>query len=301
MREAEVPVRYLVGTPRGHLTRYEADLALLPWETVRPKVRVKVMPMDGEVYVLAESSDRRFKEQGMRLRKLRRFLARLEELRGQKTNDRDALLEKIGAAKKEAGNLARLVDITLPSIGEPININTFHWRIDLPKYRRLQSRDGRYLLRSNQSADDPAVLWKQYMTLTEVEEAFRNLKGDLAIRPIHHQLESRIEAHIFISFLAYCLHVTLRQMARVHAPGLSPRSILDQMRSIQMIDIHIPTTDGRELRMSRYTTPDKSQQLMLSQLQLQLPAQLPPEITSERVKVCGADLSEKHRAFERNN
>jgi transposase len=293
MRGAEVPVRYLVGTPRGHLTRHEAQLSALPWETVRPNVRVKILPADGEVYVLAESEERRLKERGIRLRKLRALLSRLEELRRQKTNTRDALLQKIGAAEQEAGGFARLVDITLPAPGEPINADTFHWRINLKKYRRIQSRDGRYLLRSNQAADDPAVLWKQYMTLTEVEEAFRNLKGDLAIRPIHHQLESRTEAHIFISFLAYCLHVTLRQMAKTRAPGLTPRSILEQMRQIQMVDVHIPTTDGRELRMSRYTTPEKLQQLLLAQLQLQLPAQPLPEITSAQVKPCGADLCQK--------
>jgi transposase len=297
MREAEVPVRYLVGTPRGHLTRYEADLSTRPWETVRPEVRVKVLPADGEVYILAESSQRRLKERGIRLRKLRAFLARLEEIRQQKTNDRDKLLEKIGAAKKDAGDFSRLIEIIIPSMDQPINASTFHWRINREKYRRLQSRDGRYLLRSNQSANDPAVLWKQYMVLTEVEEAFRNLKGDLSIRPIHHQLESRIEAHIFISFLAYCLHVTLRQMAKVHAPGLSPRSILEQMRTIQMIDVHIPTTDGRELRMPRYTTPNKAQQLMLAQLQLQLPPQPPPEIRSLSLPSCSADLLEKHSDF----
>lgn len=294
MREAEVPVRYLVGTPRGHLTRYEADLSQRPWETVRPEVRVKVLPADGEVYILAESSQRRLKERGIRLRKLRALLARLEELLHQKTNDRDMLLKKIGAAEKEAGNFARLIEIEIPAVGQPINASTFHWRINLQKYRHLQSRDGRYLLRSNQAADDPAVLWKQYMTLTEVEEAFRNLKGDLSLRPIYHQLESRIEAHIFISFLAYCLHVTLRQMAKVHAPGWTSRSILEQMRTIQMIDVHIPTTDGRELRMSRYTTPEKAQQLMLAQLRLQLPSQPPPEI-SNNSKFCSADLLEKHR------
>ena len=297
MREAEVPVRYLVGTPRGHLTRYEAQLSALPWEKVRPNVRVKILVADREIYVLAESGERRLKERGIRLRKLRALLHRLEELRRQKTNTRDALLQKIGAAEQEAGGFARLVDITLPAPGEPINAHTFHWRVNLEKYRQIQSRDGRYLLRSNQSANDPAVLWTQYMTLTEVEEAFRNLKGDLAIRPIHHQLESRVEAHIFISFLAYCLHVTLRQLVKTRAPGLPPRSILEQMRQIQMVDVHIPTTDGRELRMSRHTTPEQPQQLLLAQLQLELPAQPPPEITSAQAKSCGADLCEKDAEF----
>jgi transposase len=280
MRAAPVPVRYLVGTPRGHLTRYEQELSYRPWEVVRENVRVKFLARENEVYILAESQDRRLKERGIRLRKMRRLLSRLAELRNQKTIDRDQLLKKIGAAEKEAGRFARLLEMRIPAVGQPINEKTFSWKLNREKYRRTRSRDGRYLLRSNQAASDPAVLWKQYMVLTEVEEAFRNLKGDLAIRPIHHQLERRMEAHIFVAFLAYCLHVTLRQMARAHAPGLTPRSILEQMKAIQMIDVHVPTTDGRELRMSRYTKPDRAQQLLLAQLKVQLPPQPPPQISA---------------------
>ena len=173
-----------------------------------------------------------------------------------------------------------MLDLTIPAINEPISEETFFWKINRSKYRQVCSRDGRYLLRTNQTATDPADLWKQYMVLTEVEEAFRNLKGDLAVRPIYHQLEHRIEAHIFVAFLAYCLHVTLRQLARAYSPGLTPRSILEQMKTIQMIDVHIPTTDGREMRMSRYTKPDKAQQLLLSRLKLKLPPQPPPEISA---------------------
>lgn len=280
MRGAEVPVRYLVGTPRGHLTRYEAELSTRPWKVVRENVRVKFLAKESEVYILAESEDRRMKERGIRLRKLRRLLSRMAELRHQKTIDRDQLLKKIGAAEKEAGRFARLLDVRIPAVGQPINEQTFSWKLNREKYRRMRSRDGRYLLRSNQTESDPAELWKQYMVLTEVEEAFRNLKGDLAIRPIYHQMESRIAAHIFVAFLAYCLHVTLRQLARAYAPGLTPRAILEQMKVIQMIDVHIPTTDGRELRMSRYTKPDRTQQLLLAQLKLQLPPQPPPEISA---------------------
>jgi transposase len=280
MRESQFPVRYLAGTPRGHLTRYEAALSQKPWDAVREDVRVKFLSQDKEMYILAESRDRRKKEKAIRLRKLRRFLSRLKELREQKTIDRDKLLKKIGAAEKGAGRFARLFDVTIPSPNEPINDETFFWKINRSKYRQVYSRDGRYLLRTNQTVNDPAEVWKQYMILTEVEEAFRNLKGDLAIRPIYHKLEGRIEAHIFVAFLAYCLHVTLHQLARMHSPGLTPRSILDQMKAIQMIDVHIPTTDGRELRMSRYTKPDKAQQLLLSRLKLNLPPQPPPEISS---------------------
>jgi transposase len=280
MRESEFPVHYLVGTPRGHLTRYEAALSSKPWDTVREDVRVKFLSQDKEMYILAESRDRRKKEKGIRLRKLRRFLSRLKELREQKTIDRDKLLKKIGAAEKDVGSFARLVDVTIPAINESINEETFFWKMNRSKYRQVYSRDGRYLLRTNQTATDPAELWKQYMVLTEVEEAFRNLKGDLAVRPIYHQLERRIEAHIFVAFLAYCLHVTLRHIGRVHSPGLTPRSILEQMKAIQMIDVHVPTTDGRELKMSRYTKPDKAQQLLLSRLKLKLPPQPPPEISA---------------------
>lgn len=298
MRGAEVPVRYLVGTPRGHLSRYEAELSRRCWEGVRENVRVKLLAKEGEVYILAESQDRRHKERAIRLRKLRKFLGRLKELRIQKTIDRDHLLKKMGAAEKEAGRFARLIEVRIPEEGEPINEQTFYWKLNREKYRRLRWRDGRYLLRTNQAGTDPGELWKQYMVLTEVEEAFRNLKGDLAIRPIYHQLESRIEAHIFVAFMAYCLHVTLRQLARAYAPGLTPRSILEQMKTIQMIDVHIPTTDGRELKMSRHTKPDKTQQLLLTQLKLKLPPQPSPEISAGSFKLCSEDLLSQITYFQ---
>ena len=118
-----------------------------------------------------------------------------------------------------------------------------------------------------------------YPQLTQVEQAFKDLKGDLGVRPIHHQKDSRIEAHIMVSFLAYCLHVTLREKLRRHAPGLTPRQALDHLAGIQMIDVHLPTTDGRELLLRRRTEPDKGQQLLLAQLKLLLPDQPPPKIT----------------------
>ena len=279
MRESEYPVHYLVGTPRGQLTRYESSLSEKSWHKVREKVRVKFIKEDKELFILAESDDRRKKEKGIRLGKLSRLISRLKELRGQKAITRDNLLKKIGAAEKDAGRFARLVNITIPEVNAPINEETFFWKINLSKYRQIYRRDGRYLLRTNQNGTEPSELWKQYMLLTEVEEAFRNLKGDLSLRPIYHQLEDRVEAHIFISFLAYCMHVTLRQLARTYSSGLTPRSILEQLKVIQMIDVHVPTTDGRELRMSRYTKPDKAQQLLLERLKIKLPPQPPPEIT----------------------
>lgn len=282
MRDSETPVYYLVGTPKGRLSRYEEKLLSQPWKTVRDDISVKLLQDGEDVYIYAKSEKRIQKERAMRKRRLRHLLKRLNELRNQKTITRDKLLMKLGAAQREAGRAYSLVDTVLPNAGQPVNDQTFHWRINRQKHRRVYRREGRYLLRSNLPQDDPAKLWQYYVQLTEVEEAFRNLKGDLAIRPIHHQDQSRIEAHIFIAFLAYCLHVTLRQHCKQCAGGLTPRSVLEQLKAIQMIDVHIPTVDGRWLKMSRFTKPDKAQQLLLAQLKLDLPAQPPPEISSEQ-------------------
>jgi hypothetical protein len=132
-----------------------------------------------------------------------------------------------------------------------------------------------------------------YIQLVQVEEAFRTLKGDLAVRPIYHQRGDRIEAHIFVAFLAYSLHVTLAQRLKPHASGLTPRSVLEQMMAIQMLDVRVPTTDGRWLHLCRYTQPDKLQQLLLAQLHLVLPDQAPPVVTQEKVRqqsACSEDL-----------
>ena len=143
----------------------------------------------------------------------------------------------------------------------------------------MRRREGRYLLRTNLTEQDPVKLWEYYLQLVVVEEAFKNLKGDLAIRPIYHKLESRIEAHIFIAFLAYCLQATLGCRLRALAPGLTPRSVLDKFAAVQMIDVHIPTTDGRELLLTRYTEPEKELNLLLGKLKLVLPDQPPPKIS----------------------
>ena len=124
------------------------------------------------------------------------------------------------------------------------------------------------------------MLWQYYIQLTAVEEAFKNLKGDLAIRPIFHKDEKRIEAHIFIAFLAYCLHVTLTRRLHALAPGLTARSALEKFAAVQMIDVHLPTTDGREILLTRYTQPEPELKLLIDQLKFKLPPQLPPKITT---------------------
>ncbi|UPJ79760.1 transposase [Bradyrhizobium sp. 183] len=147
----------------------------------------------------------------------------------------------------------------------------------------IRRREGRYLLRTNLSDNDPAQLWQYYTQLVAIEEAFRNLKGDLAIRPVFHQDEKRIEAHIFIAFLAYCMQITLTRRLHALAPGLTARSALEKFAAVQMIDVHLPTTDGREILLTRYTHPEPELQLLIDRLKLRLPPQPPPRITTAAV------------------
>ncbi len=274
MRASDPPVQYLVGTPKGRLTRLEQTLLEQPWQVARPGVQVKLLAQDGELYVFAESRDRVAKERSMRRRQLQWLWARLQQLNTM-TVTRDALLMKLGAAQTRAPAAWRLIAVAVAARGA-----SFTYRLDRAKLRVVRRREGRYLLRTNLTESDPAKLWQFYLQLVEVEAAFKTLKGDLAIRPIFHQEERRIEAHIFIAFLAYCLHVTLAQQLQALAPGLTPRSVLDKFAAVQMIDVYVPTTDGRELCLTRYTQPEPELKLLLDKLKLTLPAQAPPKITA---------------------
>jgi hypothetical protein len=212
---------------------------------------------------------------------------RLHELQ-QQTLTRDQLLIKLGAAKKEAGRAYYLVDIQLPEKDQEVSAQTFTFSLKRKKLRVVRRREGRYLLRSNLVAEDPAQLWQHYIQLTEIEQVFKELKSDLSIRPIYHQKDSRIEAHIFVAFQAYCLQVTLKQRLRALAPGLTPKAVLEKFAALQLVDVHLPTTDGRYLILPRYTQPDKDQLILLSQLQLELPDQPPPKIrTHEALNANG--------------
>ena len=281
MRASEPPVHYIVGTPKGKLTKYERDFLDEDWQQVRPGVEVKRHEDGGEQYVLAKSAKRIGKERSMRKRRLKKLWRRLGELSEMK-QERDQLLMRLGAAKKEAGRAWYLVEVTVPEAGRPVTAETFHYRLKRDKLRTVMKREGRYLLRAFVPEPMPAPeIWRQYIGLTEVEESFRNLKGDLGIRPIYHQKEERIEAHIFISFLSYCLHVALRGKLRCLAGGLTPRAALKKFGSMQMIDVHLPVGEGGEdgeLVMPRYTRPDKDLALLLERMALQLPAQPPPTI-----------------------
>ena len=279
MRETERQMFYLVGTPKARVTKYEKQWVDLPWQKVRDSVEVKLFSQDGELYVLAKSEGRQQKEIAMRRKKLARLLRKLRRMR-KSLPSRDQLLLRMGAAKKEAGRAFGFVRIRVPGRDEAVTRETFTFHTDRKKLNDAQLRDGHYLLRTNLVAEDPAVLWDRYMQLTQIEAAFKCLKSELGIRPIYHQLEHRVEAHILVAFLAYCLSVTLRHRLEAHAPGLTPRAVLEKLASIQMLDVSFPTTDGRCLTMPRYTEPADDVALLLHQLKLTLPNQPPPRIAA---------------------
>jgi transposase len=292
MRASDPPVQYVVGTPKGKLSALEKALLPLPWQEARPSVRVKLLAQDQELYVLVESQARVSKERAIRRRKLKKLWARLKELKQQQPSY-ERLLMNLGAAKKEAGRVWSVVNVSLPKAprtqkGRQQRVLDWAFALKKDKLRVLFKREGRYLLRSNLPESDAAKMWGFYLQLVEVEEAFKNLKGDLAIRPIHHQLERRIEAHIFVCFLTYCLQVTLRHQLRAKAPGLTVRQVLEKLGRMQMMDVHFPTTDGRELVFVRYTQPEKDQQLLLDMMKWDLPPQAPPKITAKRELESGS-------------
>ncbi len=283
MQQADPHILYLVGTPKGRLSRLEAELVKLPWQQARSSVRVKLLPKDKELYVFVESQDRLAKERAMRLSKLRALIKRLKQLQTfKKKLTRDQLLVAVGQAKEQAGRAFTLLDIRWPQAGEEINAQTFTFRLALGRYRQWYRREGRYLLRTNLLETDPKVLWEYYLQLVAIEAAFKNLKDDLQVRPIFHQKQERVEAHIFVAYLAYCLHITLRAKLRQVAGGLTPRTVLEKFATMQMMDVYFPTEQpGKELLFRRYTQPEKDHQILLSQLGWQLPEQPPPRISTK--------------------
>ena len=265
---------YLVGAPRSKIQQYERQWLELPWRKVRASVEAKLFAQDGELYVLARSEGRQAKERATRRKKLARLLWKLHAMRLHPPSW-DQLLLRIGAARKDAGRAARFVPIAIPPQGMPVTARSFTFHLEKEALKQAELRDGHYLLRSNMTAEDPAVLWERYIQLTQIEAAFRTMKSELGIRPIYHQLEHRVEAHILVAFLAYWLIVTLKNRLQALAPGLASRAVLEKLAAIQMLDVWLPITDGRWLVMPRYTQPEAEQAILLHKLQLRLP---PPRI-----------------------
>jgi len=272
---------YLVGTPKGRLNKLEQSFLGQPWAKVRDGVQVKRLATDEDVYVLAQSDARIGKERGMRRKRLRRYIDRLQAIQGQSLT-RDQLLMKLGAARHDAGRSANLVKVSIPKAAT--TTASLEFTLDRQRLRQVRRREGRYLLRTNLTAGEPTQLWTFYIQLTEVEQAFKEIKHDLAIRPIFHKTEERIEAHIFVAFLAYCLQVTLKAQLRQLAGGTTPRAVIEKFKTMQMVDVQLPTTDGRELTLSRYTQPEAEHRMLLNQLRLSLPSQPPPKITAAQVR-----------------
>jgi len=289
MREPERQTFYLVGTPKGKITQHEKKWLDLPWQKVRDSVEVKLYEHEGELYVLAKSQGRQKKEVAIRRKRLARLLRKLRVMR-KSLPKRDQLLLRIGAAKKEAGRAFGFVKIRLPKKDEAVTRATFSFETDKAKLNAAQQRDGHYLLRSNLTGEDPAVLWTRYVQLTQIESVFRSLKSELGIRPIYHQLERRADAHVLIAFLAYCLQVTLKNRLMIHAPGLTPTAVMEKLATIQMVEVWIPMLDGRWLMLPRHTQPEKDVQAMLDQLQIKLPSQPPPRIKGTQTTALPAPM-----------
>jgi transposase len=287
MRDPERQTFYLVGTPKGRINQHEKKWLDLPWQKVRDSVEVKLYEHEGELYVLAKSQGRQAKEIAIRRKRLARLLRKLRVMR-RSLPKRDQLLLRIGAAKKEAGRTFGFVKLRLPKKDEEVTRETFSFQVDKEKLKRAQQRDGHYLLRSNLTGEDPAVLWTRYVQLTQIESVFRSLKSELGVRPIYHQLEHRADAHVLIAFLAYCLQITLKNRLMIHAPGLTPAAVFEKLATIQMVEVWIPLLDGRWLIMPRHTQPDKDVQAVLDHLNIELPSQPPPRIRASQIVPASA-------------
>jgi len=290
MRRPERKTQYLVGTPRGRINVLEKKWLQLPWQKVRDSVEVKLWEEEGELFILAKSEGRRQKEMAIRRRRLVQYLRALRRMR-HGLPARDQLMMRIGAAKSKAGRAASYVRLCLPAEDEEVTRETFRFKLDREKFDQAELRDGHYLLRSNVTAGEPEVLWERYVQLTEIEAVFKTLKSDLAIRPVYHQREHRVDAHIFVAFLAYCIVVTLKKRLQVHAPGLTPKAVLEKLATIQMLDVWLPTSDGRTLMMSRYTQPEPDQLVLLRTLGLRLPDQPLPRIKNTQKSQTAAAVS----------
>ena len=242
---------------------------------------------------LTRSNARSLKETSMRVKKIRGAMKTLFALdkrigrskwrtieASERKLTRDELVRRLAVAESKAGRAWKMISVYIPGEGEDVTLDSFTWHLDWAKIREARRNDGgTYLLRTNLTDCDPKTLWKKYMIQGEIEYAFREMKHDLGLRPVCHQLDDRIEAHIFTSFMAFCLLTTLRAMAREHAPGLTPRQIIANLKTIKMVDVVMPTTDGRVVTLPRYVEPKEEVALLLNRLGLTLPDQPPPKIS----------------------
>jgi transposase len=281
-REAQ----YLVGTPRSKLKQFERELLEGTWERVRPEVEVQWVQIPGgeEMYVLCRTTGRQEKEKAIHSR----FSARLESALGKlekriargRLKDRHKMERQLGRIQARHPQVADLYEMKIVAEEGQLRLR---WKALEERHTWQRAREGAYLLRTNLRADSAAELWTKYIQLTEAEAAFRALKEELAIRPLFHQLERRVKAHILVAFLGYALWVTLKHLLRRKHIGLSPAKALALLSTLQSADIILPTTDGREIRLRRVTRPDPEQKNLLERLGIKLPERL--DLNSE----CSVD------------
>jgi transposase len=275
-------ISYLVGTPRKLLDDYRRELSEKDWQQINSGVRIKYIDKDGECYVLARSRDRMHKERAMRKRKLRKYLDGLEKLKGYR--NRDLFMQRLGKLKHNAGSCHKCVELKIPKHKQRIEAGEFAYHLNRDKYRDMSHRDGQYFLRTNQKGKDGETLWNEYMLQCNIEQSFRELKSDLDIRPVYHHKEDRVEAHVFVAFMSYCLQVTLRHKLRLSACGLTAQAVLETMSRIKLLDVSFETLDNRRLLMQRYTQAEAEHELILHHLKMELPPQKPPKIYSKQLK-----------------
>jgi len=282
MRDAGT--HYLVGTPKSMLGKLDQQFVDKPWQQVHEAMGVKMLEHEQEFYVLAHSDARQLKEKAMRRRRFKMYARGLHGLRrrcreASKSHiSRDTLISRLAVLKKDAGRMSSALIIHVPNEGQRPTVKNFHYELNKDAHKEALDRDGSYILRSNAIHEDATTMWSMYMQLVNIEAAFKSMKNDLAIRPVYHYVQPRVEAHVFVAFMGYCLLTTLRKHLEPLAPGLSPRAVLDQLASIQMIDVCLPTSDGRWLIMPRHTQPETEQKMLLEKLGLSLPSQPPPRI-----------------------
>jgi transposase len=270
---------YLVGTTRSKLKQFEAELLKDDFEKIRPDVEVKQIQILGgeETYVLCRTTGRKEKEKAIRSRfvaKIEKALTGLEKRIAEgKLKDRDKMWMRLGRIQASHPQVADLYEMAIKDSKEGARLV---WRQKPEQQQWLEAREGAYLLRTNLTAGTAADLWKKYMQLTEVEAAFRTLKSELAIRPLFHQLEKRVKAHVLVAFLGYALLVTLKHLLKRSGSEYSPAKVLKRLSELYSVDIVLPTIEGREIWLRRISKLDEEQQKILHELQLQLPERLEP-------------------------
>jgi transposase len=269
--------QYLVGTVRKKLKEFERELLEGGWEQVRPEVEVKLVrtPAGEETYVLCRTAARKEKEKAIRSRfstRMERALNKLKKRVAEKRlKDRNKIERQIGRIQARHPQVADLYEMEVVSSPEGLRLE---WTVLNDRHTWQQLREGAYLLRTNLSGETAEELWKKYIQLTEAEAAFRALKSELSIRPIFHQLERRVKAHVLVAFLGYALWVTLKHLLRRKNLKASPAQALSMLSGLRSADIVLPTTDRREIRLRRITTPTQEQQTLLAHLGMQIPERL---------------------------